>query len=257
MTYTLGEYMAQRKRKTKRKSSQKLTVKQLHALVKFLVVMDIVLLLSIAVLTILLVQEKEKSKTAMAPGTDYIVCLDAGHGGSDIGATGADGRYEKDDNLKLTLAVAKELEKRGVHVVLTRDDDSTVSSDDRSAIANESGADLFLALHRNFAASSSACGVEAWIHSSASDKSYDIASSILEALESIGISKNRGVKTGTQWDVESNYTVIRQTTMTSLIIEVGFISNEEDLELFDRNLKQYAQAIADCIVNWLNQYAER
>ena len=212
--------MAQKKKRIRKKSGKKLTVKQLHILVAFLVTMNVILLIGMVSLAVLLARAKGKDADDAVPETDYVVCLDAGHGGNDIGATGADGRFEKDDNLELTLAVAKELRKSGIQVVLTRDDDSTISSDDRSAIANESNADLYLALHRNYAASDSAHGVEAWIHSSASDKSYSIANSILEALETVGISENRGVRIGTQWDVESNYTVIRQTNMTSLIIEL-------------------------------------
>lgn len=255
MTSVLGGIMAQKKRQTKKRSGKKLTVKQLHTLVAFLVTTNIILLIGLAVLAVLLARARSQNSSKTIAQMDYIVCLDAGHGGSDIGATGADGRYEKDDNLKLTLAVAEELRKNGIQVVLTRNDDSTISSDDRSMIANESNADLYLALHRNYAASTSAHGVEAWIHSSASDKSYNIANSILEALESVGISDNRGVRIGTQWDVESNYTVIKQTSMTSLIIELGFISNDEDLELFDEHMEEYADAIADAIIRWLNEYA--
>ena len=53
---------------------------------------------------------------------------------------------------------------------MTRDDDSTVSSEERAAIANDCDADLYLALHRNYAANPEACGVEAWIYSSGSEK---------------------------------------------------------------------------------------
>lgn len=248
--------MAQTRKNTTRKSGKRLTLKQLHTLVHFLVVINVVLLICIATLAILLAKEKHSDSEAFVPQTGYVVCLDAGHGGNDRGALGADGRYEKDDNLELTLAVAKILRQNGVEVVLTREDDSTVSSDERSAIANNADADLFLSLHRNYAASEDACGVEAWVYSASSDKNYAIAESILTALEDIGISQNRGVKSGTQWDSEADYTVIRQTNMTSLIIELGFISNEQDLELFDKYKDDYAEAIADAVLEWLKTYVE-
>lgn len=254
--YHAGGIMTQKRKNTNRKSGKRLTVKQLRTLVRFLVAANLFLLICIAVLAILFVKTKRSNSEAFVVQTGYVVCLDAGHGGNDRGALGADGRYEKDDNLKLTLAVAKILRKNGIEVVLTREDDSTISSDERSAIANNADADLFLSLHRNYAASEEACGVEAWIYSAASDKGYAIAESILTALEDIGISQNRGVKSGTQWDSEADYTVIRQTNMTSVIIEVGFISNEQDLELFDQYMNDYAEAIADAIVIWLNTYAD-
>ena len=162
----------------------------------------------------------------------------------------------KDGNLKLSLKVAKLLKKNGVTVVMTRDDDSTVSSEDRAAIANDSNADLYLALHRNYAANPEACGVEAWIYSSGSEKNHAIAETILSNLEKVGISDNRGVRTGTQFDSDNDYIVIKQTNMTSLIIEMGFISNEKDVELYDDNMDDYAAAIANGIIEWLNEYVD-
>lgn len=239
----------------RKKGRKKLTVKQLHMLVAFLITTNILLLIGIMILAILLAKRKDPDSDDVIPKKDYVVCIDPGHGGTDVGALGVDGRYEKDDNLKLSLAVAKELRKSGIQVVLTRSDDSTVSLDERSNIANDANAELFVSLHRNQAASNTAQGVEVWIHTSASDKSYSIASSILEAMEDVGISQNRGVRIGTQGDTDSNYAVIRQTNMTSMIVETGFVSNEEDLELFDEHLDEYADAIADAIVRWLNEYA--
>lgn len=137
---------------------------------------------------------------------------------------------------------------------MTRNDDSTISSEERASIANNCNADLYLALHRNYAADSSACGVEAWIYSSGSEKNHAIAETILNNLEEVGISNNRGVRTGTQFNSQDDYIVIEQTNMTSLIIEMGFISNETDVELYDENMDDYAAAIANGIIAWLNEY---
>jgi N-acetylmuramoyl-L-alanine amidase len=78
------------------------------------------------------------------------VVLDAGHGGTDAGARGAKGAVEKD----LTLAVARKLKaalemRLGVRVIMTRDDDRHVSLDDRSSLANNNKANLFVSLHAN------------------------------------------------------------------------------------------------------------
>ena len=78
------------------------------------------------------------------------IAIDAGHGGDDEGAKGMNGVKEKD----ITLAVAHKLKtaleaKLGVRVLLTRDDDRSVTLDDRTAVANNGKADLFISLHAN------------------------------------------------------------------------------------------------------------
>ena len=231
------------------KTKKKLTVTQMRSVIKFLIGVNIVLLIAVIVLSVLLAVSRSKSSkdavSIIKPDGKYTVCLDPGHGGSDIGATGINNIHEKDGNLKLSLKVAKLLKKNGVKVVMTRDDDSTVSSEERASIANDCDADLYLALHRNYAANPEASG---------SEKNHAIAETILSNLEKVGISDNRGVRTGTQFDSDNDYIVIKQTNMTSLIIEMGFISNEKDVELYDDNMDDYAAAIANGIIEWLNEY---
>ena len=77
----------------------------------------------------------------------YKIVLDAGHGGEDPGAVYKD-RKEKDDNLKLTLAVGKILEENGVDVVYTRTTDIYQSPFEKAKAANEAGADFFISFHR-------------------------------------------------------------------------------------------------------------
>lgn len=69
------------------------------------------------------------------------VCIDAGHGGYDVGATNGE-RYEKDDNLRLAKAVEAELKARGINTIMTRSDDTYVSLEDRCKTANKKKADL-------------------------------------------------------------------------------------------------------------------
>jgi N-acetylmuramoyl-L-alanine amidase len=96
------------------------------------------------------------------PGIRTIV-LDPGHGGKDVGATGTNGLMEKD----ATLAICRKLQsalasKLGTRVILTRSDDSVVSLDQRTAIANQYKADLFLSLHLNSAVVKGAHGSETY-----------------------------------------------------------------------------------------------
>ena len=90
------------------------------------------------------------SPTATPVSSVHTIAIDAGHGGDDEGAKGADGTKEKD----VTLAVARKLKaaletKLGVRVLLTREDDRNVPLDDRTSVANNGKADLFISLHAN------------------------------------------------------------------------------------------------------------
>ena len=76
------------------------------------------------------------------------VIIDAGHGGVEPGAI-YEGRKEKDDTLRLALAVGQILERNGIDVVYTRVRDVFDSPYDKAAIANRSGADFFVSIHRN------------------------------------------------------------------------------------------------------------
>lgn len=244
------------------KRKKKMTVKQLRALVTFLVIINIVLLLSVLVLGIFLARAnmgKSKQQTVKLKKANdtYTVCVDAGHGGSDVGAVGLDGSYEKDDNLRLALKVKDALEKSGVNVIMTRSDDSDTQLDSRSVIANKAKADLLVSLHRNSTAKANTTkGIEIWIHSSGSERSYAAADDILSSLEKVGISDNRGVRIGTQGDSDDDYAVIRDTDMTSMIIEMGFMTSQDDLDYFNENLDNYAKAISNGAVEWLNEYVE-
>ena len=188
------------------------------------------------------------AKTGRMPFTKpekVCVVIDPGHGGSDVGAT-QNGRYEKDDNLRIALKVKEHLEEKGIEVVLTRTIDVYLSLEDRCEFANSRSADLFVSLHRNSAASG-AGGVEIWIGSDNSYRARSLAKNMLRKLDKAGISDNRGVKVGYISDRNKDYYVNSHTDMTSCLVELGFITNETDNKLFDENLDAYAKAIADAI----------
>ncbi len=180
---------------------------------------------------------------AFVLGDTAQVVIDPGHGGSDVGAEYS-GRYEKDDNLALALLVEDELKAMGVDAVLTRDDDSYISLEKRCRLANRKQARLFVSLHRNSA--EGANGVEIWVGSEEPQKDVDLAQSILDSLEDVGVSDNRGVKAGYAQG-SGNYYVNSHTDMPSCLVELGFINCDEDNLLYDRNLNAYAEAIAKAI----------
>ena len=186
---------------------------------------------------------------------DLVVVVDAGHGGNDNGTHDqTEKRYEKDDNLRLSLAVEDALNQYPhVQVIMTRETDVYVGLQERCDIANNANADYFISLHRNSA--SSGKGIEIWINNDSSgDVAMDklLAEYIMEWLEGVGISNNRGVKMGlrnSNVNTESeNYYVNRFTNMPSCLVEMGFMTSEIDNANFDTKLNEYADAIAGALM---------
>jgi N-acetylmuramoyl-L-alanine amidase len=100
------------------------------------------------------------SELTSAPGIRTIV-IDPGHGGDEAGARGASGTLEKNVTLAIGRRLKAALEARlGVRVLLTRDDDRAMRVDERTSLANNNKADLFISLHANAAASSGPSGAE-------------------------------------------------------------------------------------------------
>lgn len=182
---------------------------------------------------------------------EFVVCIDPGHGGNDVGCVGADDSYEKNDVLKLSQYIVHLLEQKGVKVITTRSTDVWVNLEDRPAFANEHNADLLLSLHRNnYEEDESVKGFEAWINSTDSDNSNELAGLIMAGLENAGISKNRGVKKGSQGSTSDNYAVNIGSRMPSVLLEMGFMSSPTDNQLFRSNTEQYAKVIVEAIIQW-------
>jgi len=90
------------------------------------------------------------------------VVIDAGHGGRDPGAIGVGGLREKDVTLRLANALGEKLAARGFAIVYTRQDDRTIGLEERTAIAESVGGDLFVSLHANAAPRRSVAGIETY-----------------------------------------------------------------------------------------------
>lgn len=171
---------------------------------------------------------------------DYRIALDAGHGGSDPGAV-YKGRQEKDDTLDLTLAVGDILKKNGIDVYYTRTTDEYETPFKKATDANNSGADLFVSIHRNSSENPNQySGVETLVYSDTGLKA-EVARNINNQLEDAGF-KNLGV------DERKNLVVLKRTKMPAVLVETGFINNDKDNYLFDEEFDSIAQAIADGIL---------
>ncbi|MDR3292919.1 MAG: N-acetylmuramoyl-L-alanine amidase [Clostridiales bacterium] len=164
------------------------------------------------------------------------IVLDAGHGGYDYGAVNGS-RYEKNDNLKLTLLVADILRRQGETVVLTRDDDTYIPLLERSYISNNANADLFISLHRNAYTNPDASGIEVYTQIGAPASTVQKAQDVLDQMAAVGGMPNRGLKT-------SSFSVLRNTRAPSMLLETGFITNQSDNAAYDADLNAYALAIA-------------
>ena len=178
----------------------------------------------------------------------YSIMLDAGHGGRDPGAV-YNGRQEKDDTLKLTLAVGQILEDRGLDVEYTRTTDIYETPVQKAREANEAGVDYFVSIHRNSTPESNkASGVESLVYD-LSGINYEMAQDINEQLEAVGF-VNLGVH------ARPDLAVLRRTDMPAVLVEAGFINSDVDNQLFDENFDDIAQAIAGGILDTLEYEGE-
>lgn len=180
-----------------------------------------------------------------------IVCIDPGHGGTDPGAVNGT-HFEKDKALKIANQVKACLEARGLGVVMTRTADITITLDKRTAIERASGAACCLSLHMD-AGPASACGMTAFLHSGAPDTYLAWATDTLAELRKVGYIGNRAqdVSRGYRGDPTINYAWNRDTKSPSMLLEVGFITNADNLRDFDAEYKDYAAAIARSVCKFI------
>lgn len=170
------------------------------------------------------------------------VVIDAGHGGETDSGAVYYGRQEKDDALKMALAVGNILEENGVEVVFTRVSDVYDTPFEKAEMANNAEADFFVSIHRNaMDVPGSASGTMSLVYSNEGILN-ELAQSINQELARTGF-KDLGI-------VERpGLVVLRKTEMPAVLVEVGFIDNPEDNRRFDEQFEEIAGAIAAGILN--------
>jgi N-acetylmuramoyl-L-alanine amidase len=216
------------------------------------------------------------------------VCIDAGHGGRDHGKESANGVYEKDVNLALARVTRDRIqEELGLEVVMTRDDDAMIGLQERTEIANASGADLFISIHCNSWFNEQTGGFESYFLSPARGESeralarfenqagdggadapggdvefilWDVvqnayiaeSSSLAEYVQRemtsrLGL-KSRGVK-------QADFVVLQGAKMPAVLIETAFLSNPaEEAMLTDPD---FQRRLADGLVQSIRRMQER
>jgi len=216
------------------------------------------------------------------------IVIDAGHGGHDDGTIGPNGVLEKDVVLDVALRLSKLVQQRlGAEVILTRSDDTFIPLHERTAIANEHKADLFLSIHANSSPAPEVGGTETFFlnftnspdalnvaarENAGSDKTVgelkdliqtitmndkieeshtfadDIQSAIqAQAAHSNAAARNRGVK-------RAPFVVLIGASMPSVLAEIGFLSNARD----ESNLgkPEYREKVAEALYKGLAQYSQ-
>jgi len=183
---------------------------------------------------------------------DYIVCLDAGHGGSDPGASYGN-LIEKNIVLVAALTCRNVLKEHGVQVILTRTTDTYVRLSQRAQIANNARANYFVSIHCNAGG-----GDRGEVISSIyRGKGLELSNKIAAEMKAIG------QDTVKQYDKKGDggtdyYAVIRETNMDAVIVECAFLDNTTDNQIIDTIAEQeaFGVAIAKGILKHLGMITE-
>ena len=195
-----------------------------------------------------------KGEPVVTPGLKgKIIALDAGHGGSDVGAIGPTGVTEKGVTLRVATELQKRLVKEGATVLMTRSTDTEVSPKKAKAsdieelqarcdVGNDQNADIFISLHMDSFTNSSPSGTTGYYYVNGSKAGQRLARTLSEGIVSALGTGNRGTKS-------CNFYVVKHTTMPAALIEMAFISNDKEERLM--NSDEGVKKAADGLVNGL------
>jgi N-acetylmuramoyl-L-alanine amidase len=166
------------------------------------------------------------------------IYIDAGHGGTDVGAIGVDGIHESDINLSVAKHLRTALEWQNVSVMMSRTEDVAKTLADRVKEANEWGADYFVSIHCNAFDNPSANGTEVFIWRKGG-RAEQLAVKVLRQMLATLKTTDRGVK-------EDNLYVVKNTDAPAILCEIAFITNDNDKGKIDTDAEQKNVAEAIC-----------
>lgn len=180
----------------------------------------------------------------------YTIVLDAGHGGIDAG-TSYGNIQEKDLTFKIVKYAEAYLKNKGYKVILTRNEDKLVPLKEIGKIANASNADAFVSVHINSINDANFKGITTYyydVNGYQKEKRMDMAETIEKSAIKDDGWENKGIR-------RQNLAVLRYSNMPSVLVECGFITNEDDRKrlLKDDVLKKLAKNISDGTIEYLNK----
>jgi len=208
------------------------------------------------------IQSASEETMKHMPVTNKVIILDAGHGGIDPGKLSNDKLIqEKDVNLSITLKLRELLESSGAVVVLTREDDSSLYTEDgsktirqkynenlknRKKIIQESNANMFVSIHSNAFTESKYYGAQTFYPKGKED-SYQLSKIIQNELKRVvDNTNNREMK------ATDDIYVLKDNEIPSVLIECGFLSNDKEAKLL--NDEAYQEKIAWAIYVGIQKY---
>ncbi|NET48224.1 MAG: DUF3747 domain-containing protein [Merismopedia sp. SIO2A8] len=194
------------------------------------------------------IHDVRSNTNPVQPITRRVIVIDPGHGGRDPGAVGRGNLYEKTVVNDISYKVRDLLEAQGMQVVMTRSQDVSLDLEPRVQTAENADADLFVSIHANAISLSrpEVNGAETYYYQSA--QGYQLARSIHSSI--IG---DRNLDMNDRGVREARFYVIRRTSMPAVLVEVGFVTGEEDAPRLARSdfRTDMAEAIASGIMNYV------
>lgn len=185
---------------------------------------------------------------------EKIVVIDAGHGGDDPGKIGINDALEKEINLKIAKEIKKHLEDAGITVVMTRENDDSLSNSktedlqERVKIIDGSKAEIAVSIHQNSFSSETEKGAQVFYYSE-SEEGIKLAQTLQNHLKLMDSENRREIKEN------DTYFLLKRTKTPTVIVECGFLSNWEEAEKLagDEYQKEIAQVISEGILTYMNQ----
>jgi N-acetylmuramoyl-L-alanine amidase len=186
---------------------------------------------------------------ALKEGITLKIIIDAGHGYQTAGKRSKDGMKEYEFNRKVALFIREMFQEyQQVTLHFTHSDKRDVPLKERVNLANQLNADLFVSIHANAFGSgdwNSANGIETFIYTSRPKQAFDLALQVQNQLIGRTSRKDRGVKS-------ADYYVLRETSMTAILCECGFMTNYKEAQLLKS--EAYQKLCAEAIVHGISSF---
>ena len=235
---------------------------------------------------------RDAAAAIAAPARQPVVVIDPGHGGYDSGTEAGAPLLEKDLALQIALQLQGELERGGIHAILTRTGDYFVTLADRTAFANKAGADLFISIHLNSSPDAATTGIETYYLDNTTDRAtmriaamenasadaygttaggdlnYILSdmrqqykanesvalASMIEAQTAADLNASLGAQVSALGAMRGPFYVLVGAQMPAVLVECGFLSNrDEAARLASARYQQVlAQGIAEAVVHYFN-----